>query len=418
MIAFDVLRQLGAADCEVSLFVTLGSPLGLPQVRSMFKRWTGTRKLSFPECVQRWINVAETRDPIALDPDLTGDIANAKGRFENLAAARLNPDWQQNLHSASGYLSIPQVRAAVRQAVGVGFDQPVSNAVLIKDLSEQLEAHGPEHRHDVLIELDRRVLGNDPAGVRALLLQHVREAGARTTGLSGEALDEAIELEDSLQRFVSARLTRFEIESLQEHYRAFGFRRVWRDAGKRALIHESGNVLHADAAHTAYRARGQQIGWAVLDTGIAASHPHFFVKGERDNVVAQWDCTRRGAPKPLTRADGVSFTRLDQHGHGTHIAAIIAGVRSTVAAPEHARRWWRLSGLRRGKASQQWRGHDQRRQVVAHLCSLGLEPFELRALHLWRARQDPQVLAIRLADHRPLIVRVERDHPIIGPHQR
>lgn len=277
-----------------------GSPLGLPQVRSMFKRWTGTRKLSFPECVQRWINVAETRDPIALDPDLTGDIANAKGRFENLAAARLNPDWQQNLHSASGYLSIPQVRAAVRQAVGVGFDQPVSNAVLIKDLSEQLEAHGPEHRHDVLIELDRRVLGNDPAGVRALLLQHVREAGARTTGLSGEALDEAIELEDSLQRFVSARLTRFEIESLQEHYRAFGFRRVWRDAGKRALIHESGNVLHADAAHTAYRARGQQIGWAVLDTGIAASHPHFFVKGERDNVVAQWDCTRRGAPKPLT----------------------------------------------------------------------------------------------------------------------
>ncbi len=49
-------------------------------------------------------------------------------------------------------------------------------------------------------------------------------------------------------------------------------------------------------------------------------------------MVAQWDCTRRGAPKPLTRADGVSFTRLDQHGHGTHIAAIIASVRSTVAA--------------------------------------------------------------------------------------
>ncbi|WP_372191005.1 S8 family serine peptidase [Xanthomonas axonopodis pv. desmodiigangetici] len=325
MIAFDVLRQLKAADCEVSLFLTLGSPLGLPQVRSMFKRWTGTRKLPFPECVQRWINVAETRDPIALDPDLTDDIANAKGRFENLAAARLNPDWQHNPHLASGYLSIPQVRAAVRQAVGVGFDQPVSNAVLIKDLSEQLEAHGPEYRHDVLIELDRRVLGNDPAGVRALLLQHVREVAARTTGLSGDALDEAIELEDSLQRFVSARLTRFEIESLQDRYRALGFRRVWRDAGKRALIHVSGNVLHADAARTAYRARGQQIGWAVMDTGIVADHPHFFVKGERDTVVAQWDCTRRGAPKRLTRADGTAFTRLDRHGHGTHIAGIIAG---------------------------------------------------------------------------------------------
>ncbi|WP_372383295.1 S8 family peptidase [Xanthomonas sp. NCPPB 1068] len=335
MIAYDVLRQLRAADCEVTLFLTLGSPLGLPQVRSMFKRWTGTRKLPFPDCVQQWINVAETRDPIALDPDLTDDIANAKGRFDNLAGARLNPDWQHNAHSGSGYLSIPQVRAAVRQAVGVGFDQPVSNAVLIKDLSEQLEAHGPDHRHEVLIELDRRLSGHDPGSVRALLLRQLRETAARSTGLTGDALDEAIELEDGLQRFVSARLTRFEIESLQDRYRALGFRRVWRDAGKRALIHVSGNVLHADAARTAYRARGQEIGWAVLDTGIAAGHPHFFAKGQRDNVVAQWDCTRRGAPRQLTRADGEAFTRLDRHGHGTHIAGIIAGQCQAVIADAH-----------------------------------------------------------------------------------
>ncbi|MCD0257069.1 S8 family peptidase [Xanthomonas melonis] len=325
MIAYDVLRQLQAAECEVPLFLSLGSPLGLPQVRSMFKRWTGTRKLPFPACVQRWINVADTGDPIAFDPDLTDDITNARGRFENLAAARLNPDWQSNPHSGSGYLSIPQVRAAVRQAVGVGFDQPVSNAVLIKDLSEQLEAHGAEYRHEVLIELDRRVLGGDPGGVRAQLLAQLRQVASRSTGLEGDALDEAIELEDGLQRFVSARLTRFEIESLQDRYRALGFRRVWRDAGKRALIHVSGNVLHADAARIAYRARGQQIGWAVLDTGITASHPHFFVKGERDNVVAQWDCTRRGAARHLTRGDGEAFARLDRHGHGTHIAGIIAG---------------------------------------------------------------------------------------------
>ncbi|SMQ95000.1 subtilase serine protease [Xanthomonas fragariae] len=101
--------------------------------------------------MQRWFNVAETRDPVALDSDLTGDIANAKGRFENLSGARLNPDWPHNAHSGSGYLTIPQVRAAVRETVGVGFDQLVSNVVLIKDLSEQLEAHGPEYRHEVLI---------------------------------------------------------------------------------------------------------------------------------------------------------------------------------------------------------------------------------------------------------------------------
>lgn len=118
----------------------------------------------------------------------------------------------------------------------------------------------------------------------------------RAPPASGDALDEAIELEDSLQRFVSARLTRFEIESLQDRYRTLGFRRVWRNAGKRALIHVSGNVLHADAARTAYRARGQQIGWAVMDTGIAAGHPHF---SSRVSATTWWHSgIARGAVRP------------------------------------------------------------------------------------------------------------------------
>ena len=70
---------------------------------------------------------------------------------------------------------------------------------------------------------------------------------------------------------------------------------------------------------------GQKIGWAVLDTGIAAGHPHFYQKGKRDVVVAQWDCTVRGKPKKLLRADGVAFSKLDRNGHGTHVAGVIAG---------------------------------------------------------------------------------------------
>ncbi len=326
MIAYDVLRELQAAQCDVALFVTVGSPLGLPAVRSMFKRWTGTGKLPFPPCVRRWVNVAERRDPIALDDDLSDDIAGAEGRFLNIAGDRLNPDWRRNPHSGSGYLSIPQVRAEVRAAVGVGFDQPVSTAVLIRDLSEQLEARDADHRHEVLIELDRRLAGgDDPDAVRQRLLAQIREVAAASTGLAGEALDAAIELEDGLQRFVSARLTRFEIELLHDRYRTLGFRRMWRDAGKRGLIRESRSVLHVDAAQAAYRASGSKIGWAVLDTGIAASHPHFFQAGVRDSVVEQWDCTRRGRPQRLLRSDGEAFAQLDRNGHGTHIAGIIAG---------------------------------------------------------------------------------------------
>ncbi|WP_411831815.1 S8 family serine peptidase [Pseudoxanthomonas mexicana] len=325
MIAYDVLRELDPSVHDVALFVTVGSPLGLPSVRSMFKQWTKKRKLPFPACVRRWVNIAEHLDPVSLDHDLTDDIERPAGRFVNIDGARINPDWQRNPHSGSGYLSMPQTRQEVRNAVGTGFDQPVSNTVLIKDLSDQLEARGAEYRHEILIELDKLPDGGDRVQVRDALIARIRALGAATTRLKGHALDEAIELEDGLQRFVSARLTRFEIEALRNDYRALSFKRLWRDAGKRALLHQSPGVVHADAAQVSYRARGNRIGWAVLDTGIAASHPHFHQRGKRDLVAAQWDCTVRGKPKKLVRADGAAFSGLDGNGHGTHVAGIIAG---------------------------------------------------------------------------------------------
>ncbi|KRG71222.1 hypothetical protein ABB29_05025 [Pseudoxanthomonas dokdonensis] len=325
MIAYDVLRELAAEQYEVALFVTLGSPLGLPSVRSMFKQWSGKRKLQFPACVRRWVNVADHLDPVALDEDLGNDIAGANGRFVNVDGARINPDWQQNPHSGSGYLSIPQVRKEVRDVVGVGFDQPVSNTVLLKDLSDRLEAMGPAHRHDVLIELDKLALDGEVDQVRAALLARIRQLARQTTGLSGEQLDDVIELEDSLHRFVSARLTRFEVETLRNDYQQLSFKRLWRDAAKSALLNQSRSVIHADAAQASYHALGQKIGWAVLDTGIAADHPHFHSAGQHDVVLAQWDCTRRGKAKKLQRGDGEVFARMDRNGHGTHVAGIIAG---------------------------------------------------------------------------------------------
>ena len=325
LIAYDVLREFEAEGCEVSLLLTLGSPLGLPVVRSMFKQWTGTPKLPFPACVKRWVNVAERRDPVALDDDLSDDIAGAQGRFHNIAGSRINPDWQRNPHSGSGYLSIPEVRAEVRRAVGVGFDQPIAHPVLIKDLSDQLEAHAPDYRHEVLIELDRLPDAREPAQLKRELVAALRELTQASTGLKGEALDAAIELEDTLQRYVSARLTRFEIESLRERYRTLSLKRLWRDAGKRALIYQSRSTVQADAAQVAYRALGAGIGWAVLDSGIAAAHPHFQQPGLPETVLAQWDCTQRGRARELRRDDGAGFAALDGNGHGTHVAGIIAG---------------------------------------------------------------------------------------------
>lgn len=326
MIAYEVLRKLDPAKYDVALFVTIGSPLGLPSVRSMFKRSIGKKKLPFPPCVRHWYNVADRQDPVALDGNLTDDIENPGQRFSNLQGADVNTDSPRNPHSGSGYLSNLHVRAKVREVVGVGFDQPVSNTVLIKDLSDQMEANGAEHRHEVLIELDKLPAGEGGReAARAALVARIRSLAAETTNLRNEALDDAIYLEDNLQRFVSAKLTRFEIESLRNDYQTLSFKRLWRDAGKRALLNQSRSVIQADAAQSAYRALGQKIGWAVLDTGIAAGHPHFYEKGKRDVVAAQWDCTVRGKPKKLLRADGVAFSKLDRNGHGTHVAGVIAG---------------------------------------------------------------------------------------------
>lgn len=325
MIAYEVLRKLQAAQCEVTLLLTIGSPLGLPAVRSMFKQDIGKEKLPFPPCVRAWYNVADRLDPVALDGDLSDDIQGANGRFSTYTAPGINPDGPRNPHSGSGYLSIAQVRQHVRAVVGPGFDQPVTSTVVLKDLSDRMEAHGSAMRHEVLIELDRLPAGKQPAQARQALLDYLRQLAAPDLGLQGAALDEAIMLEDTMERFISAQLTRFEIESLRNQYQALGFKRLWRDAGKRALLDRSRVVIQADAAQNAYHALGQGIGWAVLDTGIAAGHPHFYQAGARDVVVAQWDCTVRGRPRALKRGDGRAFTHLDRAGHGTHVAGIIAG---------------------------------------------------------------------------------------------
>jgi subtilisin family serine protease len=326
LIAYEALRKLDPARYDIALFLTVGSPLGLPVIRGMFQQWTKRKKLPFPACARHWYNVADRDDPVALDGNLSDDLENPGQRYSNLHGADVNADGPRNPHAASGYLANAHVRAKVRAVVGVGFDQPVSNTVLIKDLSDQLEAHGAAHRHEVLIELDK-LTGAEGSreAARAALLAKIRGLAADSTRLQGAALDEAIFLEDGLQRFVSARLTRFEIESLRNDYQALSFKRLWRDAGKRALLNQSRSVIQADAAQSAYRALGQKIGWAVLDTGIAAGHPHFYKKGKRDLVTAQWDCTVRGKPRRLTRADGVAFNRFDRSGHGTHVAGVIAG---------------------------------------------------------------------------------------------
>ncbi|HVT42978.1 MAG TPA: S8 family peptidase [Thermoanaerobaculia bacterium] len=302
LIAYDVLRELAKNECDVRLFVTIGSPLGLDEVQDVFKKWTHSKQLPFPPCVTRWINVADRFDPVAADPDLSGEFHPGTA-LENHDKWGLNPDSLRHPHSATGYLRTKYVRLPVREVVGSGFAQEVLKFVIARDLVRDLEDAGQEERRPVLIELV------EPQGTRTI--DHVRKKLMPHL----KKLPREAEIEE-LKRFVAARLTRSEVETLRVEMGRIAINHVWRDAVKRILIADSTNTIQCRPAHQAYGAKGRNIRWAVLDTGIRASHPHF---QRASNIEAQWDCSKRGAPVEASGKD------IDAHGHGTHVAAIIAG---------------------------------------------------------------------------------------------
>ncbi len=330
MIAYQVLRKLQKLQCDVRLFLTIGSPLGLQEVQDMLVKLEPGLPLAVPDCVDRWLNVAERLDPVALDADLSDDYGqNPRGvGIENIVGLKINPEWESNPHSGTGYLSTDAVRQAVRDTTGANFSNLVGRAILMKDLVSDLENGEREQRHPTLIQLvsdDSQAGSLDEARTRlqALLTEVLAQSQA-------SAADCRIQ---TMKRFVSADLTRNEIEQLRSHCSELKIDRVWRNSVKRQLIHQSSQTVQARPANLGYGARGQNIAWAVLDTGIAAGHPHF---AAHQNVVAQWDCTTGGPPQRLTPQDK-RFAKLDGNGHGTHVAAIIAGAMKLAQSPDDPR---------------------------------------------------------------------------------
>jgi len=307
MIAYDVLRRLSRRDCHVPLFVTIGSPLGLDEVQDQLRSWTGTRQLPFPACVDRWVNVADPFDLVAADARLANDFT-PRGRIVDIPDT-LNLDRAENPHSGTGYLRTQAVRDAVIGAVGTQFAQPVRSFVVARDLVRSIENAG-DVRHPVLIQLKTKESAD---GARLALEQARAEILSEISTIVGGDFEETAEV-DVLQRYVAARLTRFEIERLSSELGKRRISFVWTNSCKRALTWTSAQRIQVLPAQLGFGANGGDIHWAVLDTGVNAAHPHF---REHDNIAAQWDCTKRGKPVPGAP---------DRDGHGTHVAGIVAGV--------------------------------------------------------------------------------------------
>lgn len=314
MIAYLALSVLENARLNIPLMVTIGSPLGLTEVQDQLKKILGKNKLPALKSVRRWVNMADRLDPVALDATLENEYQNVKDYRVS------NPDSPRHPHSATGYLSTDIVRQEVRKAIDVALFQPVGSFVIARDVCRNLENADIEERHEILIELGR--LSGQQQTLDAVRQQILEAIGTlrKNSNKQAAAFDDEYDIE-VMQRFVAARLTRSETEVLAGSLgdtanRAV--RRIWKNAKKRALIDVSISTLQVRPAHNAYRSLGADIHWAVLDTGIYRKHPHFKDAGQgKSNIAATYDCSQAG---PVTAGPAE-----DRHGHGTHVAGIIAG---------------------------------------------------------------------------------------------
>lgn len=312
IIAYDVLRDLDRRGFQVPLFITIGSPLGLQEVQD-FLRITDGDGLAVPDCVACWLNVADVLDPVAFDSDLSNDFTPS-GAIRNLRRIGLNPHSPRHPHSGSGYLSIDEVRQSVRVAIGTRLPQEVSDFVIARDLVRQIENSESEERHQVLVQLSDASAKASLDEIRTTVVEEL-ERLPDAAGRDPDAELQKARRIDPLQRYVSADLTRSEVERLSRHRSGSAVEIVWRNAPKRALVLESIDTVQCTPAILSYGAAGRGIRWAVLDTGINSDHPHFAL---HSNIEEQWDCTSPGPPRKAPR-------RADRNGHGTHVAGIVAG---------------------------------------------------------------------------------------------
>lgn len=143
--------------------------------------------------------------------------------------------------------------------------------------------------------------------------------------------------------------------------------KLWPDFRVKALVDRSVATVKADAAFKAYSASGSGITWAVIDSGIDGTHPHFGSgKSDESREVSvlhnqsvadlHYDFTTDSAPtasgsapkeplpdlndekavaawKEARRAANRASALVDGLGHGTHVAGIIAGGLLPTATP-------------------------------------------------------------------------------------
>ncbi|MCP4409471.1 MAG: hypothetical protein GY807_17315 [Gammaproteobacteria bacterium] len=117
IVAYDVLRLLGKQNPLITVdhFVTIGSPLGMPHVK--YKITEENHLVRTPSIVRKWTNLADRRDPVAIDTHLYDDYEPNDFDVRVTDDLVLN-DWPRGPHHKSyGYLRTPEFTDIVKQFI-------------------------------------------------------------------------------------------------------------------------------------------------------------------------------------------------------------------------------------------------------------------------------------------------------------
>jgi serine protease AprX len=210
----------------------------------------------------------------------------------------------------------------------------LESAIIALPLLNQLKTEGTDRTYDVIVDVNREYPGGrDRAQQR--IKELIREL-VKAHGLDPKDQGVHARKTDMTRQYVFGRLRGDLIQELVRMDRERAERgraadeqgpalyRVWPDFMVSRMTHRSFATVKADAARNAFSAFGRDIVWAVLDSGIDVNHPHFQIHKNLE------------LPAPLRHCDFTTFGELsedesqqaaliDQAGHGTHVAGIIAG---------------------------------------------------------------------------------------------